>query len=209
MQFIHSFFNLFDKNTHVTIENNYIVSHGKKVMKILNIPKKHSHNLSIQRMKKNKLFDHKLQIDIDLNNLKSLINYDKNIITSYLKKHNELDLNFKHINLLKQTSVKNIKKYLTKVSYLDNNHIKIDKNMINIRHLQSVPYCLHQSHFKFIIISGSFRSNLGNIAEQFNDVIVVTPQKLKNLALQHFIPEIIKHDFTNLFSCKTIIFIDY
>ena len=42
-------------------------------------------------MKKNKLFDHKLQINIDLNNLKSLINYDRNLITLHLKKHNELD----------------------------------------------------------------------------------------------------------------------
>lgn len=209
MQFIHSFFNLFDKNTHVSIADNYILSQGKKVMKILNTPKKHSHNLSIQRMKKNKLFDHKLQIDINLNNLKSLVNYDRNLITLHLKKHNELDLNFKHINLLKQTSLKNIKKYLTNVSYLDNNHIKIDKTMLNISNLETVPFCLNQSHFKFIIVSGSFRSNLGNIAELFNDIIVITPQKLKNLALMHFEPEIIKHDFTNLCSYKTMVIIDY
>ena len=74
--------------------------------------------------------------------------------------------------------------------------------MINIENLKTVPFCLNQSHFNFVIISGSFRSNLGNI-KLFNDIIIITPQKkLKNLALLHFEPEIIKHDFIIYFRVK-------
>ena len=60
MNFTHSYFNLFDKSSHVSLKDNNVILKNKTVMKILNIPKSQNNFIKC-RLKKNALFDYKLE----------------------------------------------------------------------------------------------------------------------------------------------------
>ena len=126
----------------------------------------------------------------------------------YLEEKNKVDLQFKHINFLKESKLKEIKKHLTKVNYLDNNHILVKNEMFDIVNFKKKPIKLIQSHFNFLILSGSFRSNLEKLNNIFDNILVVTPEKLKQLAVMYFPRKKICHNFENLHLCKTLIIID-
>lgn len=198
MNINHSFFNNFDKHSNYVLNNDYLLKNNKKIMKLLNIPKKDC-NVSFQQIKTNSIFNSK--IILHFNNFTKIFN--KELVRKYLYKANETKINFKHINILK-----NIQKQLNNVTYTDNRYIYKNDKMISIETLEESNYSLLKTSFKFILISGSISINFKKLFSFLQNNCVLVNTKIKNLALKHF-ENVYTNEIANLKKFDNIILIDY
>ena len=145
-------------------------------MKLLNIPSKDC-NVQLEKTKTKTIFNSK--IILDFNNLNKVTN--KELVRKYLNKSNINEINFKHINILK-----NLQKQLEYICYSDNRYIYQNDKRISIKTFEISNYCLVKTPFKFILISGSLSINFKKIFSFLDKSCVFVNSKIEKLASKIF-----------------------
>lgn len=198
MIIIYDYFNTFEKQNSIKIKQNYVYNNGKKIIKIN--PSYKNINFSFEALKKNKLYQYKLQIN--LNSTKNLNYIEKNLIKRLLQRDSKFKPDLNEIKLLK----KNFSMY--PIQFYNNNWIKfneekqINKNTLKIQKIKKT-----NSLFNFLIVNCSLRTDF-SLFSLWDKMSVIAPKRLNTLLLKYFKEDQIFNTHDNVLSENTI-FVDY